>query len=181
MKTIDIDFRRGQRHFLKGEYQKSIDDFSRALAHGFETSKTYLALGLSQLKEGHFSEAIKNFSTVLEIDSHEEEAYFLRGIAHLNNKDPQAAVNDLTESIRLNGRRGAAFVARGLALRWLGREEEAEHDLKSAISLAAVEVESFIREYAIDEGLHKRSLSLFDLDKKPWVRALSEYRGGFWH
>jgi tetratricopeptide (TPR) repeat protein len=170
------EFVKGQRHFLLGEYGKSIMDFSSALEHGMDPSLVHIPLGLAHLKNGDFPEAVEDFSHALEIDAKNDHAFFLRGIARFNNNDLEMAVDDFNDSIQLNGGRGAAYVARSLVLKAMHRVTEAENELKTALLLADVEVESFIKEYSISQTMYKMAMSLFDVEKEAWAGELRERR-----
>jgi tetratricopeptide (TPR) repeat protein len=168
------EFVRGQQHFLQGEFTRSIGEFCDALEHGVDPHMVFVPLGLSHLKNGDFAAAEDDFSYALELDEKNDYAYFLRGIAYLNDDELERAVRDLDESIRLNRERGAAFVARSLALRELHRGREAEEDLRTAFSLADVEVENFMKEYCISASMHRRTLALFDVKREAWTEELRE-------
>lgn len=174
-------FRKGQRHFLRGEYGKSIIDFNNALMEGLDLSKVQVPMGIAHLKEGAFGEAVARFSQALDIDSTNDRLFFLRGIAHFNNNNVGKAVNDFDESIRLNSGFGMAYVARSLAFKVLKRDSESENDLKSALTLADVEVELFIREYCIAPTLYRLAMSLFDVERTGWGKELREIRSNRIH
>ncbi len=172
----NLEFRKGQRHFLRGEYGKSIKDFNIALEQGVEGAIIYIPLGLARMKNGEFSEAVREFSFAIELDPKNDYAFFLRGIAYFNLNDLNNAVSDLDHSISLNGHRGAAFVARSLAMKMMERPVEAEEDMRRALSLADVEVEYFIREYCIAANMYRSAMSLFDLEKERWTDELRKFR-----
>jgi len=170
----NAEFVKAQRHFLRGEYGISIMDFNSALEHGVDPSLVHMPRGIAHLKNGDFIDAVEDFSLALKIDPINDQAFFLRGIAHFNNNDVETALDDFNDAISRNGRRGAAYVARSMGLKAMHRVAEAENDMKTALSLADVEVESFIKEYCISPTMYKMAMSLFDLGKEPWK---AEMRG----
>lgn len=181
MKTSSPAFTMAQRHFLRGDYERSITDFSRALEQGMDADRIDLPFGLAHLKHGDFLEAVEDFSRALERNPTDEHLFFLRGIAHLNNGNTGKALDDFSMAIDLNRGRGAAFVARSLVYRVLHRDIEAENDMKTAVALADVEVELFLREYCIAPTLYGLAMSLFDVDKAGWGKALWEERSSLTH
>jgi tetratricopeptide (TPR) repeat protein len=168
------EFIKAQRHFLRGEYERSITDFNSALKYGMDASKIHIPLGMAHFKNGDFFEAVKNFNLSLDTTPANDYVRFLRGIAYFNNGDVEKAVDDFTDAIRFNGRRGAAYIARSLAFKALQREAEAERDLRSAVALGDVEVELFIREYCLSPMLYGLAMSLFDVGKEEWGRELQK-------
>ena len=163
-------FLRGQHHFLRGEYGRSIVGFGLALESGMDPAKVHLPLGLAYLKNSNFAEAITEFSQALEHDPTNDHVLFLRGMARFNRGDVTGAVEDFTEALRSNPQRSMAVVARSLANRALHREEAAELDMQTALGLGGVEAELFVREYCLTPVLHSLAMSLFDVHKAPWGR-----------
>jgi tetratricopeptide (TPR) repeat protein len=172
----DAAYMKGQQHFLRGEYEKSILDFNIAVERGVDASKIDLPRGLAHLRHGDFIEAIEDFSRALGREPTNEHLYFLRGMAQFNNGNAGKAIDDLTESIQRHAGSGIVFVARSLAFRALKRDAEAENDLRAALTLADVEVELFISEYCIAPALYNLAMSLFDVEKARWGRELWQIR-----
>jgi tetratricopeptide (TPR) repeat protein len=176
--THSNDLKRGQKYYLEGNFEKSIKAFSEALEFGANPVLGYRGLGLSHLKHGDFERAVDDFSYVLEFESTPDaDAYFFRGISHLNHDHLFEALADLTRAIALNPHKGAIFVARSLVYRALGKWKEAEADIKKAVLLGDVEVETFIQEYGISQTMYDRTLSLFGVAREPWLKELIEKRG----
>ncbi|MEW6288227.1 MAG: tetratricopeptide repeat protein [Thermodesulfobacteriota bacterium] len=174
--TNNTEFNKARKHFLRGEYRESIMAFHGALEHGMDPGLLHMPLGLAYFKNGDFPEAVEVFSHALEIDPENDHVFFLRGIARFNNSELDKALDDFNDAIRLNGGRGAAYVARSLALKVMHRFAEAENDLRTALFLADVEVESFIKEYCISSTMYKMAMSLFDVGKESWTEDLRERR-----
>jgi tetratricopeptide (TPR) repeat protein len=139
-----------------------------------DAGKIHVPLGLALLKNGNFPEAAVEFSRALDHDQANDYLLFLRGMTFMNMGSSEEAVDDLNTSIRINGMRGFAYVARSLAFRELHWDVESENDLKSALALADVEVELFIREFCITPALQRLALSLFDVGKEAWGKELWE-------
>ncbi len=174
-------FRKGQRHFLRGEYERSIMDFNSALAEGLDAAKVHVPMGLAHLKKGGFQEAVESFTHALDSDPTNERLFFLRGIAYFNNGNTGKALDDFNEALRLNSKRGVAYVARSLAYKALKRDVESASDLKSALMTADVEVELFISEYCIAPNLYHLAMSLFDVVREGWGKELKEIRSNSTH
>ena len=109
MKMHISEFRSGQQHFLRGQFEQSIADFSSALKQGMDPGKVHVPLGLAHLKNGDFLEAVNDFDRALELDPSNDNIYFLRGLSQLNNDNPEKAANDFDDAIEQGtapGRRG---------------------------------------------------------------------------
>lgn len=161
-------FLRGQRHFLRGEYGRSILGFGLALESGMDPAKVRLPLGLAYLKNSNFTEAITELTLALEHDPTNDHVLFLRGMARCNRGDMVGAVEDFTMALHFNPRRAMALVGRSLAYRSLHRDEAAKLDMQAALDIGGVEVELFIREYCLTPPLQSLAMALFDVHKLPW-------------
>ena len=179
MKT-NTAFAQGQRHFLRGEYARSIMSFGIALKSGMDAVKVHVPLGLAYFKNAQFSEAVEAFSHALELDPRNDHVLFLRGMALFNNVELDRALDDFNVALRFNPRRAAPYIGRSLVLRAMHRDAEAEYDLQSALAIG-IEVELFIREYCITPHLHGLALTLFDVEKAAWGRELRADRLGLAH
>lgn len=175
MKT-NTAFVQGQRHFLRGEYGRSIMGFGGALEAGMDAAQVHVPLGLAYFKNRNFAEAVTEFSHGLHLAPDNAQLYFLRGMARFNLGELAPALADLTAAIDRNPHRGQFFVARSLVQQALGREVAADADLQSAVVLADVEVESFIREYCLTAILAGLAMSLFDVEQSAWGRDLRQGR-----
>jgi tetratricopeptide (TPR) repeat protein len=175
------DFLTGQKSFLEGDYRKSIASFSVALEYGLQPEKGYLALGMAHLKNADFDEAVEDFSHVLEFDHDAEQALFYRGITHLNHAELQETIDDLTRVLDLNPERSEAWVARSLAHRELHHDKEAQEDMKQALVHSGIEVEEFMRNFAISPQVYTWAMTLFDVQDEPWAVQLGEEIRKSWH
>ena len=171
MKSTDF-FTHGQRFFLRGDYTKSIRNFTDALESGMAGEKIHLPLGMAYFKNLEFDKAVECLSHVLEDTPKNDRVLFLRGMAFFNNDQLDKALDDFSLALRFNPRSATTYVARSLILRAMSRFEEAEFDLKSAIDIGGVEVELFMREYCLTPRLHGLALSLFDAERSAWGRKL---------
>ncbi|MGD9947174.1 MAG: tetratricopeptide repeat protein [Desulfobulbus sp.] len=158
----------GQRHFLRGEYGRSIMGFGKALESGMDPARVHLPLGLAYLKNENFAEAATEFTQALELDPANDHVLFLRGMARFNRGEQRSALDDFNESLRLNPQRGVVYVARSLLFRAMGRDLEAELDMKAALGIGGVEAELFMREYCLAPSLHNLAMSLLDVYKASW-------------
>ncbi len=167
-------FQDAQHSFVSGEFEKSVELFSKAEAEGCNPVNAYLSRGAAYLNMKDFDKAIEDFGRVLEIDTDNERAFYYRGVAHLNKGDFNEAVNDLSRSIALNHDRGAAFLARGLANAELGRDEEALRDLKTAVVFSDIEVEGFTNHFGSNRTMFDKSMALLEGERGPWRIVLDK-------
>jgi tetratricopeptide (TPR) repeat protein len=161
-------FLEGQRHFLRGEYARSIMGFGNALETGMDATKVHVPLGLAYFKNGNFTAAAEEFSHALERDPTNDHLLFLRGMTWFNSADLDKALADFDLALRFNPRRSMPLIARSLVFRAIHRDREADDDLKSALGTGGVEVELFIREYCLSPVLQTLARTLFDVTEADW-------------
>lgn len=167
-------FHEGQQLFISGDYDRSIELFSKAEAEGFDSVPVHLSCGVLYLKQGDLDKAVDEFDKVLENDPENDRAYYYRGVVHMNNNNAVEAAKDLTRSILLNHERGAAFLARSIVNAELGNDEESIRDMKTAIAFADIEVQGFSHLFGENRTMFDKSLALLEGDRGPWSIVLDE-------
>jgi len=150
--------------------------FGGALEAGMDAAQVHVPLGLAYFKNRNFAEAVAEFSHALHLAPDNAQLYFLRGMARFNLGELAPALADFNRAIDRNPNRGQVFVARSLVQRALGCEVAADADLQTAVALADVEVELFIREYCLTANLTGLAQSLFDVEQSSWGRDRWERR-----
>jgi len=77
-----------------GEYQKAIDDYTRAIELGPEDAWPYNSRGNAYDELGQYQKAIDDYTRAIEIDQEYVHAYNNRGIVYENLEQYQKAIND---------------------------------------------------------------------------------------
>ena len=126
---------RGNTYMTQGEFDKAIDEFTKAITMAPKLAVPYYNRGNAYLKSEDPDKAIADYSRAIEIDPRKAQYYNNRGAAHLVAENYQAAVADFTEAIRLNGRLAQAYFGRSIALAELGETARSEADLARAREL----------------------------------------------
>jgi tetratricopeptide (TPR) repeat protein len=122
-KHIFANYIRGWAYSDLGEYQKAIDDYSKAIeqldpktnsVHKLLGSFLYYKRADAYGNLGEFQKAIDGFSKVIELDPKDVYAYFKRAIAYIDLGEYQKAIDDYTKTIKLNPEDANAYYNRGL-------------------------------------------------------------------
>ena len=106
------------------------------------------------MKMDRAEDAKADFGRVIEIDPEYPRAYHLRGLAHESAGDTSAALNDFNRAIELNPEYGAAYYSRANLHAKLGEEILATEDIKTATTLAEVNIETFANDNNIWRSQH---------------------------
>ncbi len=167
-------FEKGQKAFISGKHEESLEMFSKALEEGYEPVKTLLSRGTVYLHMEENDRAIEDFSKVLEEDGENDRAYYYRGVVRLKKGDYQEAADDIGRSLAINSDRGAAYLARGMARAEIGEEDGAVNDFKQAMGYANVEVEKFLHMMGSHRTGFQRSMALLEGERGAVTRQLNQ-------
>ncbi len=144
-------FQNGQRLFMEGKHRDSIDYFTRSIDAGGNTDIAYLSRGVAFLKLQQTDDAINDFSRAMELNDNNFRAYFYRGMAHLAKESFGDAIKDFDITIKLQPENGTAYFARGTAYAQIGNMEEAERNIKTAVTYS----ESAMQGFADNHGMFR--------------------------
>lgn len=149
----------GQRLFLQGRLQESIDAFTRAIEAGEDTEMVYLSRGVAHYKLQHHEEAISDFTAVIRKNRQNYRAYFYRGTILMSQHAYKEAIKDFDRTIELKPDFGAAFFARGNAYFQLGDEEEGTRSINTAISCSEASMQWVCDHYGMFRTQFDRALA----------------------
>jgi tetratricopeptide (TPR) repeat protein len=134
---------RGTAWFSKGQYDRALADFNRAILHQgtprlakLDRADLYCGRGLALLSAGAIDKAIHDFDVAIATSEGKlATAYYRRGLAFLSQGNAnERAIADLNRAIQRNRLDVAAINARGLAWLRLGMFTKAADDFRNVIS-----------------------------------------------
>jgi len=109
LKDANDYFQRGKTYFNKGDYDRAIKDFTKAIElRGKEDADDYGWRGGTYCYKGDCDEAIKDLTKAIELrDEEDANDYGWRGVAYHNKGDWDKAIKDLTKAIELRDKEDA--------------------------------------------------------------------------
>jgi len=119
----------------KGEHEKALESFNKAIELDPEFSIAYSNRGWAYLELGHYDRAIVDCTKAIELDSKLALAYSNRGLAYIRLGQFEQAISDCTKAIELDPGLALAYSNRGQAYINIGKYEEAIADLDKAVEL----------------------------------------------
>jgi tetratricopeptide (TPR) repeat protein len=93
--SAEFYIKRGIAHGKKGELDRAITDFNKALKINPRDVRAYLSRGVAYGKKDQHDQAIADFTAALKIDPKLAKAYFGRAIAYTSKKDFDKAWEDV--------------------------------------------------------------------------------------
>jgi len=136
-------FLQGMFSFSKGEYNKSIDDLSKALESDPDYILAHLTRGVAYMKTDRASLAIGDFDKAIETDPEYARAYHLRGMAYSKLGQHGKSLRNFDKAIELNPEYGAAYLSRATIHQKMGHDEQAREDMEMVRRLQEMNVQTF--------------------------------------
>ena len=105
-------FDEGVAAYIKKDFKKSVDLFTRAITYDSTLPLFYVCRGAARLKLARASEAKNDFDRAIELDSGYARAYHLRGIAHEQIGELVRAFQDFDRALEIDPEYSAAYHSR---------------------------------------------------------------------
>jgi tetratricopeptide (TPR) repeat protein len=105
-------FDTGVAAYVKDDFQKSIDLFSRAIQYDPSLALFYVCRGAASLKLEKVSEALDDFNQAIDLDPLYARAYHLRGLAYEKLGEFARAFRDFDRSLEIDPEYAAAYPCR---------------------------------------------------------------------
>ena len=143
---------RGYAYGHKGDYDRAIADFSKAIELDPKDAETYFNRGYAYGHKGDYDRAIADFSKALELDPKAVVAYNSRGAAYEHKGDHDRAIADFSKVLELDPKDAHVYHNRGAAY-----EDKGDHDRAIADYRRALQFDPSIE--ASKEGLKRLGVS----------------------
>ncbi len=135
IKSADAYLYRGLAYAKKGQHDKAISDFNKALEINPKYAEAYFNRGITWIKKFDFDQAIADFNKAIEINPRYDRAYHDRATVWVLKFDFDRAIADCNKAIEINSRYAKAYILRGLTYDTLGKKKKGCSDLKHACEL----------------------------------------------
>jgi tetratricopeptide (TPR) repeat protein len=126
---------RGNTHHDKGEYDRAIADYTRAIELNPTDAVVYNNRGIAFRAKGDNDSAIADYTKVVELKPRDAVAYNNRGIAFRVKGDNDSAIADHSKAIDIDPELATAYNNRGIAFRAKGDNDGAIADHTKAIDI----------------------------------------------
>ena len=127
--------KRGAAYIQKGEYEKAIEDCTKAVELNRAHANAYINRGIAYDKKGDHDLAIADYTKGLELDPDNMFAYHNRGIAYINENDHDKAIEDFNKILERDPANAEIHLFRGFAYSLKGEQNKAIADFTKALKL----------------------------------------------
>ena len=138
-----VEFYNGLTYGEKGENDKAIEHYSKAIWQNPQLSPAYANRGLAYWRKGDYNRAIQDHTRAIELDPSSAHAFTGRGAAYWHQSNHNRAIQDFNKAIELDPGFSYAYFNRGLSMVCLAEWNNAKSDLSHAQSLGLDIVSTF--------------------------------------
>ena len=115
----------GNDYAKKGQYDRAISDFNKALEINPRDGEAYSNRGIAYARKGQYAQAISDLNKALKINPRDAKAYNNRGIAYKKKDQYGQAISDFNKALEINPRYPEAYFNKALTYDMMGRIREA--------------------------------------------------------
>ncbi len=127
--------KRGEAYFEALEFEKAVEDFSKALSLDVGLDQAYLGRGLALGRQGRIDEGIADLTVYIERNPESSLAYTKRGVRYIWKRDFERAEVDLRRAVELDPANAEAYDDLGVVLAHRGEHEAAARHFETTINL----------------------------------------------
>ncbi|MBN2440083.1 MAG: tetratricopeptide repeat protein [Spirochaetales bacterium] len=136
---------RGNAYSKKGEYEKAIIDYNKAIGLDPDNSKCYCNRGLSYAYKREYENAITDFTKAIELNPKYASAYNNRGLIYFYKSDYDRAMSDYEKCLSLDPNYIFAYYNRGIILEKKDEYDEAIQDYTIVLDLDPMYIDAYKR------------------------------------
>ena len=123
---------RGVAYKVKGEYDRALEDYDRAILLNPSFANAYNNRGVIYRLKGEYDRAIKDYDEAIWLDSNVPASFYNRGIAYSEKQDYDHALGDFDVVLRFNPKNALALYARGIVRLNIGDTQRGAADIAAA-------------------------------------------------
>jgi tetratricopeptide (TPR) repeat protein len=131
----EIHYDKGESYLEKGQRDKAIAEFNKAIELNSEYFEAYWARGVVYARKGQYDKAISDFTKAIEIRPWDAYIYFIRGTAYSRKGQYDKAISDFTKAIELDREDAKSYYNRGVNYYYKKEYDKAWEDVHKAQSL----------------------------------------------
>jgi len=163
--SFDDWIKSGGKNYEKGNYEKAISDYSKAIDLEPYESLSYFNRGLCYEMLGKYSEAIRDFNKAIEINPNRVSAYAARGSVYAKLGKNNEAIRDFNKAIELNPKDAESHYWSGVIYNRIGKYSDAIIDFNKVIALDPNHVSAYAARGSVYAKLGKNNEAIRDHNK----------------
>jgi tetratricopeptide (TPR) repeat protein len=134
---------RGVAYKFKGEYDRALEDYDRAILLNPSFANAYNNRGVIYRLKGDYDRAIRDYDQAIWLDSNIPAVFYNRAIARIEKQDYDHALSDFEMVLRFNPKNSLALYGRGIARLKRGETQGGSADIAAAKEINSNVAEEF--------------------------------------
>ncbi len=130
----EVYHNRGLVYGDKGEYDRAIEDYNKAIELDPKYWESYMNLGFIYLKKGEYARALENYNKTVEINP-DSLSYNNRGFVYFDTKEYESALKDFEKAATLNPKNMDTLLGLAVTCLEMNNIKKAKEYLNKAIKL----------------------------------------------
>ncbi len=155
---------RASAWWARGDKEKALADFDKAIQLGFVESHAFTSRGMFQAAAGQLDAAIADFGKAIEKDPKDEVPHINRAAVYLTQNKLDEALADYDAAVNLQPKKAGNYHQRAVAHKLKGNDKEAMLDFNKALEIDPKHVPALLGRgllwFAHDK--HERAVADFD-------------------
>lgn len=144
-KNANAFYNRGWLYGYKGETEKAIEDYTRAISIDRRYADAYYNRGLLYIRQGKYEQAVKDFTEVIKYRKKDADVYNNRGNAYTQMGKPEPALDDYNTALMIDPDDPDFYYNRGVVYRAMGKTKEARQDFQKAAEMGHKQARELFR------------------------------------
>ena len=133
--TAKLYFDMGVSNLVPNQYEKAIDDFTKAIELNPRYFDAYWQRASAYSNLGQYESALADYTKIIELKPNFAYPYYERGLVYLLLEQYNKSINDYTKAIELRPYNADFYMQRGFAYYKLEQYEEALKDYDKTLEL----------------------------------------------
>jgi tetratricopeptide (TPR) repeat protein len=158
-------YRRGNAYNEKGNYDRAIEDYGRAIRLNPTHANAFANRGVAYARKRDYDRAIQDYDKAVQFDPKHADAFSNRGVAYARKRDYDRAIQNYDAAIRLNSKHAAALYGRGNAYRRKEDYDRAIQDYDQVIRLNPTYANAFSNRGVAYAGKGNNDRAIQDYDQ----------------
>jgi len=154
---------RASAWWARGERQKALADFDRAIQLGYAEPHAFTSRGMFHTAVGNLDAALKDFGQAIEKNPKDEVPFINRAAVYISQRKIDSAIGDYTRAIELNPKKASNYQQRAVAQKMMGNLDAALADFNRALELDPKDMASLMGRGFIwfQQEKHKHAIADF--------------------
>jgi len=160
--TIESLFKKGEQAFKNGNYELSVDYFTKCISKNRNLMEAYWYRGLAFLNQNSTQEALKDINKALDLSessdkNSQQSLYSIRAQIFYSTRNYKDAINDYSKALSINSKNFGNYWSRALSYYYIEEYHKALKDFEECEKIIDVNDKDNLAElYSLIAGIYQK-------------------------